>query len=139
MNREVLREWVSALRSGEYAQGQSHLHNETDNAYCCLGVLSELAVKAGVIPPPVSCPIGDDVVLSSFYGGYTEMPPPEVYEWVGVATGELHLKQPLTLNGRHVSDLTYTKLANMNDDGESFADIADAIEKAWIEKDASNA
>jgi hypothetical protein len=31
--------WLTALRSGEYKQGTGWLHTETDNAYCCLGVL----------------------------------------------------------------------------------------------------
>lgn len=38
-------EWISALRSGNYEQGQRYLKREGDEGrskYCCLGVLREL-------------------------------------------------------------------------------------------------
>lgn len=124
MNQEVLRKWVAALRSGEYTQGLGHLHNATDNTHCCLGVLSDLAVKAGILPPPIPYRISDRVTLSSYKGGYTEMPPPEVYEWVR-RTNHSGTDEPVT----------FAKLANMNDQGRSYAEIADAIEAAWIEKE----
>lgn len=34
--------WLTALRSGEYKQGQSALHSSKDNTYCCLGVACHL-------------------------------------------------------------------------------------------------
>jgi len=46
VNKDVKRQWVAALRSGEYEQGQGAL--EWHNRFCCLGVLCDLAVKAGV-------------------------------------------------------------------------------------------
>lgn len=46
MNPEIKAKWVAALRSGEYKQGRAYLR--FDGAHCCLGVLCELAVKAGV-------------------------------------------------------------------------------------------
>ena len=49
MNPEIKQQWVAALRSGEYRQGKHVLHNVDENTYCCLGVLCDLAVKAGVI------------------------------------------------------------------------------------------
>ena len=52
MNSEVKGQWTTALRSGEYEQGNGVLRT-IDNTYCCLGVLCELAVKANVIPVPV--------------------------------------------------------------------------------------
>lgn len=33
------QQWDIALRSDEYAQGTSTLHNTKNNTYCCLGVL----------------------------------------------------------------------------------------------------
>ena len=49
MKQEIKQQWATALRSGKYAQGQAYLRNDRDEM-CCLGVLSELAVEAGVIP-----------------------------------------------------------------------------------------
>ena len=43
--------WVAALESGEYDQTAGRLRN--GDSFCCLGVACELAVKDGVIPPPV--------------------------------------------------------------------------------------
>ena len=47
MNKKVKTLWLKALRSGEYKQVQLQL--KRDDRYCCLGVLCDLAVKAGVI------------------------------------------------------------------------------------------
>lgn len=56
MNPEIKDEWIKALRSGDYVKGTGQLHGvETDldtgkvtHTFCCLGVLCELAVAAGV-------------------------------------------------------------------------------------------
>jgi len=51
---EIKAQWVAALRSGEYVKGRNHL--QKDGKFCCLGVLCELAVKAGIVtanPSPV--------------------------------------------------------------------------------------
>src|SRR5271170_1949774 len=45
---ELQREWVTALRSGEYAQGYGKLAPAA-GGYCCLGVLCEILVKKGVL------------------------------------------------------------------------------------------
>lgn len=50
MNPEIKAAWVAALRSGDYKQGGTVLRRR--DRYCCLGVLCDLAVKAGVIPEP---------------------------------------------------------------------------------------
>lgn len=47
--KEVRQLWVKALRSGEYKQGKECLKT-VDGKYCCLGVLTDLALKNGVIP-----------------------------------------------------------------------------------------
>lgn len=58
MNPEIKKQWIEALTSGEYQQGKLMLglQGEPDKGepdkFCCLGVLCELAVKAGVIEPP---------------------------------------------------------------------------------------
>lgn len=39
--------WADALESGEYEQGYQRLR--TDDKYCCLGVLADIAIKRNVI------------------------------------------------------------------------------------------
>lgn len=50
MKRDIAEQWAKALESGEYKQGLNYLHSEKDgeHKFCCLGVLCELALKAGV-------------------------------------------------------------------------------------------
>lgn len=54
MNTHVKKLWINALRRGTYQQGRYHLRLEATEAipytrYCCLGVLTELARRRGVI------------------------------------------------------------------------------------------
>ena len=45
MDKELKKRWLTALRSGEYKQGQGWLCTTSEKGaaeYCCLGVLSEL-------------------------------------------------------------------------------------------------
>lgn len=42
MDKELKAKWVAALRSGKYKQGKGVLRGHS-NAYCCLGVLCEVA------------------------------------------------------------------------------------------------
>ena len=46
MNPEIKKQWVEALRSGEYKQGRYCLRDD-ENKFCCLGVLSDLYIKQG--------------------------------------------------------------------------------------------
>ena len=46
LNPEIKELWCAALESGEYLQAKDRLRTET--GFCCLGVLSDLAVKAGL-------------------------------------------------------------------------------------------
>ena len=116
MNPEVKAQWVTALRSGDYKQGQGVLRTAfTDGSvskFCCLGVLCELAVNAGVIPAPLY----DGIYYS--YGTYgdkrTAYLPEAVMKWAGL-DGE----NPMCGTGR---------LATLNDKDNSFEQIADAIE-----------
>lgn len=62
--------WIAALRSGKYWHGKKALH-PSDNKFCCLGVLCEVAVKAGVI---------------SSYLPHNAGVPTTVREWVGLRT-----------------------------------------------------
>lgn len=67
MDRELRERWVTALRSGEYAQAHFSLHNEL--GFCCLGVLQAIDKNA----PSCSQPVDDfytyaDELLKEFGG-----------------------------------------------------------------------
>lgn len=142
-NQEVMREWVSRLRSGDYTQGTGKL-SYTDpgrndmRRHCCLGVLCDIAVEQGVMRPPATITEQIGIVkfghieprnaLVNIYGdgdGATTMPPKRVYEWADIPAGLLADIAKAELNGH--------TLAHLNDGGKTFAEIADLIEENWID------
>jgi hypothetical protein len=42
MNEKVKADWVAALRSGKYKQGEEKLRDVEKNEYCCLGVVCDI-------------------------------------------------------------------------------------------------
>ena len=42
MTQEELDQWIHALESGVYRQGQEVLYSPEEDTYCCLGVLAAL-------------------------------------------------------------------------------------------------
>jgi hypothetical protein len=87
MNPDVKQLWLTALESGEFAQGFCNLAYVDASGVtrrCCLGVLCELAVRAGIIPTPT---LNDDLshgrrLLS--YDGPTKFLPVAVVRWAGL-------------------------------------------------------
>lgn len=97
------KKWIAALRSGEYQQGIGLLKDEACDLYCCLGVAVALFGEG--------CPI-DGASLDRY---------PDVQR-------ALFLRDKLGRTHKGVSD-EINSLASMNDEGSSFAEIADMIEK----------
>ena len=117
MNPEVKPKWIAMLRSGKYRQGYSALRNSNDE-FCCLGVLCELAVEEGIIGPPTSRKLENTYYSfgNKEQGNFGTLPP-EVVEWAGIdCVGTIAQKQ--------------TSLAWLNDGLEyTFERIADVIEE----------
>ena len=98
----IRKAWVAALRSGKYTQGFLQLKSGKGSQaqYCCLGVLCDLAVKAGVI---------------TRFNGQCGVPRPKVVKWVGLRKAKGSYKG--------------NDLVTRNDNGASFKAIAKIIEK----------
>ena len=118
MNPAVKAKWVATLRSGEYPQGVDTLRT-AENEYCCLGVLSELAVQDGVINPAKMDSVsgvylyynkGDDVGNEA----YLVL---DVQKWAG-----------LTEQDPYIEDIACS-LSQLNDKRVSFPGIAEIIEE----------
>ena len=110
MNPQIKQKWVDALRSGEYQQTQNRLHDE--NGFCCLGVLCDLYLKENQLEW--------ELVNNGNYYEFqykAKILPLSVREWVGVGEGN-----PLVNDG-------HSTLAELNDGGSTFNEIADVIEK----------
>lgn len=132
MDAGIKADWLTALRSGEYKQGKGYLKNEVIGSpqYCCLGVLCELAVKAGVIE---ESELDQDEYVHSFsskrpgIGGLSHSSsylPQGVADWAGIHyQGKIHHDDE---SGRVRVDL-----ADLNDYKLDFAGIADVIEKEF--------
>jgi hypothetical protein len=122
MNPEIKKQWVDALRSGEYEQGRGQLC-DSDNKYCCLGVLSELAARAGVVEK-VQTGIND----SYRYGGDASLMPGKVAEWAEYDSAGIWGKLPAEARGV----VPESDLVGLNDSGNyTFEQIADVIE-TWL-------
>ena len=115
MNPEIRAQWCAALRSGDYQQTKRALrHNDS---YCCLGVLCDLAVKAGIIEDAKPMPMGiaSDAPGRMGYDGTSHYLPERVQTWAALASNDPEVGADLSL-------------AIANDWGQTFAEIADLID-----------
>ena len=101
MKPEIKRELVKALRSGKYQQGRGVLCDHT-GAMCCLGVLMDVAIDTYWEHL--------DIFTCWSIEGAVVMPTRKQLEAVGLS--------PIDAN----------TLSEMNDEGKTFAEIADWIE-----------
>lgn len=124
MNPEVKAEWVKELRSGKYVKGVNYLN--TGGTYCCLGVLSELAVKHGVMTriDHSDGPNCYRMVADIDRGLHESYPPAALADWAGGEARDGVFRPSVEHDGVRVY------LDALNDRGElSFNDIADLIEE----------
>jgi len=105
MNIEIKKKWVDALRSGKYKQGTGRLCSihDTYKGYCCLGVLCEI----------LEVPSVETHVMKEYDGAEWYLPN-RVTELTGLS---------------RIPKINCRSLSDMNDDGMSFNEIADLIEK----------
>lgn len=108
MNADVKAKWLEALRSGEYQQAAGQLRD--GNAFCCLGVLCDLASQSGAVRPWEGNGIIED------YGATL---PPKVMDWAGLDNDNPQVRR----NGH------LWALGELNDNRATFAEIADVIER----------
>lgn len=126
MNPEVRQKWVEALRSGDYEQTVGYLHigkpdsNHEPAGYCCLGVLCELAVKSGVKIDVYEKSTAEGSIFS--YSGHSQDLPVEVKTWAGLDDAMPYVQVE---SDGYLDNLS---LADENDTGRTFGEIADLIE-----------
>jgi hypothetical protein len=107
MPKELLEKWLAALRSGEYKQATSGvMRDRNENSFCCLAVLQH-AVCGKVVE-------ADDEYLPDSHWL-------EEYAVQFLDSGRTRSTNPFLPTLR-------TNAAIANDEGSTFAEIADAIE-----------
>ena len=121
MNKHIAERWVQALRSGQYKQGQGELRPDQDS-YCCLGVLCDLyRVEQGRGEWRADCTQRSafQVPGEDFIEVETAVLPLAIANWAGIqdVAGEI--------SG------TSDSLAGLNDEGATFPELANLIEKKW--------
>lgn len=120
MNPDVKAKWLEALRSGEYEQTTGTLHRVVPTngnewsptkpaGWCCYGVLCDVAVKEGL---KVIRKTDED---TEYFDGVIDYLPTSVVEWAGLPSNDP------AVQGR--------SLADRNDHGVTFPEIADLIEE----------
>ena len=108
-----MEKWVKALRSGDYKQGTGKLIGSGEPYYCCLGVLCDISTLGSW--DTESCFAYKTDGKNTLYDSLL---PQTVINWAGLNSG----------NGNRTDDPA-NSLARLNDNGTSFAKIADIIEE----------
>jgi hypothetical protein len=126
MKKISLNKWLKALESGEYEQTRNQLTNNRGDAFCCLGVACN---EAGMVLAKEYYDDGwhsapgwhfiDESNLLSFH-----MDDTYVLESVLEKKDVEKLKKAFGV--RYIDDVE-SYLASMNDEGESFKEIAKEI------------
>ena len=106
---QIREEWLQALESGAYKQTKDHL--KKDNGFCCLGIACEVSKKELNLKIEE-----DDVKLGIiYYSGRSSTLPVRVIKYFGFRDDI----------GKFDSMIDgYSSLAEMNDEGLSFKEIA---------------
>ncbi len=113
MKENIKNLWVAALRDPNAKQGRLTLE-DLEGKQCCLGVLCRIAEKYEITNSREN-----DFSGAIFFEREFQILPDSVRNWAGIksCTGDYE-------NGER-------NLAQDNDEGKSFAEIADIIEREW--------
>ena len=132
VNKELVKKWVEALRSGKYKQGRKALRNKNDE-FCCLGVLCDISKKdLGIDWEPEE----SGIYVMEKNGGLL---PDRVWEYIG-RKATTDYKVQISITNPKLPDFIaknypsgYLYLVTLNDTyGLSFEQIADIIEEEFL-------
>jgi len=120
MKKSVMKRWVKALRSGEYLQTKEYLASQDEkgnDSFCCLGVLCNIMQEE----------TGKLVVTKDLRNKYSfdnegSTLPKSVINWSGLRNSQGHFRDNYDKS---------QELTALNDEGKSFKEIANIIEKNY--------
>ena len=131
MDQEIRKQWTAALRSGEYSQSTQYLR--TNNGFCCLGVLCDLYDKTE--KPKIGWETNIDQEFSFGAQRDDQTLPTEIQAWSKLMTSNPGFQTFKAAYGSVPKDdlgRIYPNeilcLAEANDDGLTFPQIADIID-----------
>jgi hypothetical protein len=132
LNKDAIRKWVEALRSGKYQQTTGRLADR--NGFCCLGVACEVAIENGLRLRKKES--GDSVGTVEYNDCAGELPD-EVADWLGLYTegDDEEAFHHLTDPPLHTADHPKHSAVSWNDEeNATFSQIADLIESAYLDR-----
>jgi hypothetical protein len=126
MNKEIKEQWVSALRSGKYKQGNGALRNIKDE-FCCLGVLCDIVA-------PEKWELNNKTLLYGIDNKSKYLETAVLFSEIRELTGV-----ELTCVGEYgefegsvsYNNIDHDNLVSLNDEGMSFEEIANVIEEKF--------
>lgn len=118
MKKNIKDLWIKALKSGEFDQTQGHL--ELNGRYSALGVLSVLALINGI------CTYDERSDGGRFDGRMSSLSY-NVMNWAGIK----NYLDPGAGLVRFMQSGNERSIAEINDEGSDFKEIARLIEKKW--------
>jgi len=121
MDSEIKQRWITALRSGEYAQGTGTL--KSDQGFCCLGVLCDLYAKEAGTEWKTKYIRDGRPLPYYFLDGASAILPESVKEWAG-----LDIQNPVVKLTKTYEEFSLSKF---NDLGFKFEEIAQMIEEEF--------
>lgn len=127
MNPEIKTKWLAALREPDRKQAIGELENSSGQ--CCLGVLCEIAANEGIVDRVVKERIlpGDTTWYAVYDENATALLPASVMEWAGIEDKSAMLNERV----ENEEGYRFDNLTGLNDNGSSFAEIADVIERQF--------
>jgi len=123
--KELIDQWLAALRSGDYNQGYGCLRhydydNPQDSTYCCLGVL---------------CDIVDNTKWNAsgpYQQDHNYVPPKFILDQLPTLFPDFRKISDRTMrHPQQYDDHFLDQLVTTNDQGDSFEKIADLIERQF--------
>ena len=115
MIKEIKEDWIKALRSGDYEQGEEYLRSG-ENHFCCLGVLCDLFLNEKTGRDWGNLENGEEVL------------PIEIMDWAGLQSQNPRLKYKdgtiqevsnfndgtsTDMKGREIGQLDFNEIANL--------------------------
>lgn len=129
-NKDNVRLWVDALRSGQYKQGDGYLQLiGTPNRLCCVGVACEVAIQNGVNLTKKDN--GHSVTYMDPDGAMDRFRMPRlVQDWLDIHESGGGANVVADADGHRRSDYD---VISLNDSfGFTFENIADALEDTYL-------
>ncbi len=131
MKADIKKLWINRLESGEISQTVGTLGRKTGER-CCLGVLCDLAVEAGVIALPVVdnnwVREGEKLLFGDTYD--SAILPLSVREWAGMFTDNGRYDEFGEVQDRE-DESDGDCLSADNDRGKSFREIAKIVREKF--------